>query len=75
MTVTGYVIPTRSCYTGKSTASPDVEFTDLENYNYWIDRVGLGMVSTNDFISNNQAGNSVIVDSYESRRQTAIGVQ
>lgn len=66
----------RGWWNGNTTeASPDVEFTDLENYNYCIDRVGLGMVSTNDFISNNQAGNSVIVDSYESRRQTAIGVQ
>jgi hypothetical protein len=56
-------------------ASPDVEFTDMQNWNYCIDRVSLGMVSTNSFISSNQAGNALFIDEYESRRQTAIGVQ
>jgi len=55
-------------------SSPDVEFTDLENFNYCIDRVSLGMVGSNQFISNNQDGNALILDEYESRRQTAIGV-
>lgn len=66
----------RGWWNGNTTeGSPDVEFTDLQNYNYCIDRISLGMVSSNDFISSNQAGNAILLDSYESRRQTGIAVQ
>jgi len=55
--------------------SPDVNFTDLDNHNYCIDRVTLGIIEQNDRVINNQAGNPIIFDSYESRRQTNIIVQ
>ena len=55
-------------------ASPDIEYTDLENFNYCIDRVNLGLIQPTTAFSNNQTGVKIQIDEYESRRQTAIGL-
>jgi hypothetical protein len=55
-------------------ASPDIEYTDLENFNYCIDRINLGLIQPTTAFSNNQTGVKIQIDEYESRRQTAIGL-
>jgi hypothetical protein len=55
-------------------ASPDIEFTDLENRDYCIDQINLGLIAPTQAWSNNQTGVNLEFDEYESRRQTAIGL-
>jgi len=55
-------------------ASPDVEFTDLQNYNYCIDRMNLGIIAPTIGWANNQTNVKLQLDEYESRRQTPINL-
>ncbi|MCB1581812.1 MAG: hypothetical protein KDI92_02030 [Xanthomonadales bacterium] len=55
-------------------ASPDIEFTDLQNYNTCIDAANLGSVGPNNNFVSGTAGAVLNFDEFESRRQTGIGV-
>lgn len=56
-------------------ASPDVEITNLDNYDYCVTQVNLGLIKATNAWTTAHNGTAVQIDEYESRRQTGIGVQ
>ncbi|WP_395373949.1 hypothetical protein [Marinicella sp. W31] len=56
-------------------ASPDIEYTDVQNGESCIGQVGLGLIqATNAFVAS-KADTPFSIDTFESRRQTGITVQ
>ena len=65
----------RVWFNGNTTeASPDIEYTDLDNGNYCVDRTNLGLIKGNATFAAGQNGNPMLFDEFESRRTTGIGV-
>ncbi|MFK8012622.1 MAG: hypothetical protein AB8B80_11310 [Marinicellaceae bacterium] len=54
--------------------NPNVQFTDLQNYNYCVDQVNLGLIQPTNGWVGNHAGKDLIFDEYESRRLSGITV-
>ncbi len=64
----------RGWYNNTALATPDTEFTDLNNYNYCIDQTNLGLIKATQRWANAYEGLNIEIDEYESRRQTPIGL-
>ena len=65
----------RAWWGGNTTeATPDLVYTDLENFNNCIDRTNLGLISGNASFAAGNTGLNLFFDEFESRRQTGIGV-
>ncbi len=65
----------RVWFNGNTTeASPDIEYTDLDNFNYCVDQANLGLVKANVSFATGQTGVNMNFDEFESRRTTGIGV-
>lgn len=64
----------RGWYNNTALNSPDTEFTDLNNYNYCIDQVNLGLIKATQRWADAYEGLNIQIDEYEPRRQTPIGL-
>ena len=65
----------RGWWNNTTEASPDLEITNLNNGRYCIDQINLGIIGATNAWANNHAGENLLIDEYESRRQTGILVQ
>lgn len=64
----------RGWWNNTTEASPDVEITNLDNYNYCVTQANLGIIKATNAWTATKSGVKVAIDEYESRRQTGIGV-
>ena len=55
-------------------ASPDLEYTDLDNFDNCITQTNMGNIKANATFAAGKNGVNMIFDEFESRRQTGIGV-
>ena len=65
----------RGWWNNTTEASPDVEITNLNNFNYCVDQINLGIIGATNAWAANHANENLLIDEFESRRQTGILVQ